>query len=123
MISITRFLTLPRRTRIINQTQGMRSCVGPGPARQAIDRAGPRVPDHQECVQPGASPTLRPATALRERIGTHESLADRAIYEPVVAAPQTALGEQAFDAARSEGQAMTQEDAITCALESSDIAA
>jgi predicted ATPase/DNA-binding SARP family transcriptional activator len=60
---------------------------------------------------------LGATAALREAIGEALHTVERAEYEGSLAAARTALGEEAFAAAWSEGQAMTLEQAIAYALE------
>jgi predicted ATPase/class 3 adenylate cyclase len=58
--------------------------------------------------------------SLREAIGARMDAADRADYEPHVAAARAALGDEAFAVAWAEGRAMTLEAAIEYALEAPD---
>jgi len=60
------------------------------------------------------------ASALRDAIGMHLSVADRSLYEPYLAAARAQLDEATFAAAWAEGEAMTLEHAIAYALEGSD---
>jgi DNA-binding NarL/FixJ family response regulator len=56
------------------------------------------------------------AQALRQALGASLSPAERARYEPDLAATRAALGEAAFEAASAEGRAMPPERAIDYAL-------
>jgi non-specific serine/threonine protein kinase len=60
------------------------------------------------------------AEVLRETLGHHRSPADQAYHDERVASTRAALGDAAFDAALAEGQAMTLEQAIEYALDSTE---
>ncbi|MBI1742496.1 tetratricopeptide repeat protein [Candidatus Acetothermia bacterium] len=56
------------------------------------------------------------AESLRVAASSPMSPADRAEYDPILAAARTALGEDVFAAAQAEGRAMTLEQAVAYAL-------
>jgi predicted ATPase len=63
------------------------------------------------------------AEALRNTIGAPAPPTDRAEYGHGMATARVKLGDEAFDAARAEGQAMTLEEAICAAIADSEIPA
>jgi hypothetical protein len=68
-----------------------------------------------------AARLLAAAASLRERLGTPLPPIERPEFERSVAAARTALGEPAFAAAWSAGQAMPVEQAVCVALEEGDV--
>jgi hypothetical protein len=54
---------------------------------------------------------------LRGAIGTPISIAERADYEAVMSAVHSNLGDKGFAEAWAEGQKMTMDQALRCALE------
>ena len=60
------------------------------------------------------------AGCLRDGMGTVVPLADRDGYECTVAAARDALGDESFEAAYAEGQAMTMDEAVAYALSDED---
>lgn len=68
-------------------------------------------------VQPQCAVTLLAAAqALREVLGLQRASCERADYERELTASRAALGEEAFGASWTQGQAMTLEQAIEYAL-------
>jgi tetratricopeptide (TPR) repeat protein len=57
------------------------------------------------------------AGALRDAMGVSQPPDDKEVLEPFVEAARSRLGEAAFQAAWEEGRAMTQEQAVTLAVE------